>query len=253
MSQIFKDHFSEKTAAYAAYRPSYPAALADFLASVAPAKALALDCGCGSGQLSVLLAKHFDVVVATDASASQVENAAPHANVTYRCAPAEHSGLEDNTVDLVVAAQAAHWFDLDAFYSEARRAGRAGAAIALVSYGPMCVDAAADPVIEHFYRKVIGPYWPPERRHVEDGYRSFPFPFSEVDTPELAIEVDWSLADYLGYVGTWSSVRGARKATGKDPMPAFANALSAVWGSDDVVRRVRWPIAMRVGHIERVH
>ncbi len=250
MSETFKDHFSEQANAYATYRPRYPAVLAEFLASVAPATERALDCGCGSGQLSVLLADRFDQVVAIDASASQVENAAQHPNVTYRCAPAEQSGLEANGVDLIVAAQAAHWFDLDAFYAEARRIGRPGAVIALVSYGPMNIDATTDPVIGQFYRKTIGPYWPPERCHVEDGYRSFPFPFTEIDPPDLAIDVDWSLADFLGYIGTWSAVRAARKETGEDPMPVFTDALSAVWGADDFVRNVRWPLAMRVGHVK---
>ena len=110
------------------------------------------------------------------------------------------------------------------------------------------IHTATDPVIEQFYTETIGPYWPPERRHVEDGYRTFPFPFTEIEPPEMALEVDWSLAEFLGYIGTWSAVRAARKATGKDPMPLFADALSAVWGDDDFVRTVRWPLAMRVGH-----
>lgn len=248
--ETFKDHFSEQSDAYAAYRPCYPAALADFLAAAAPATALALECGCGSGQLSGLLAARFDRVVATDASEAQVENAEPYPNVSYRCAPAEQSGLEADTVDLIAAAQAAHWFDLEAFYAEARRVGRPGAAIALVSYGPMKVDAVTDPVIGQFYSKTIGPYWPPERWHVEDGYRNFPFPFDEIDPPDLAINVDWSLVDFLGYIGTWSAVHAVRKETRRDPMPAFADALSAAWGADDFVRTVRWPLAVRVGHIK---
>ena len=48
----FKDHFSEVAAAYAAHRPTYPPALVDLLARLAPARRLAWDAGCGSGQLS---------------------------------------------------------------------------------------------------------------------------------------------------------------------------------------------------------
>ncbi len=65
----FKDHFSSRAADYAAYRPSYPPELVDYLADLCPATTLALDCGCGTGQLAVLLARRFEQVIATDASA----------------------------------------------------------------------------------------------------------------------------------------------------------------------------------------
>src|SRR3954464_14207364 len=91
----FKDHFSSRAADYAAYRPTYPPELVDYLASVCPTSNLALDCGCGTGQLAVLLADRFKRVIATDASAQQIENAEPRERVTYRVAPAERSGLPD--------------------------------------------------------------------------------------------------------------------------------------------------------------
>ena len=73
--QPFKNHFSDRAAAYAARRPTYPVALVDFLADVAPRRELAWDSGCGSGQLSVLLAGCFEQVIATDASAEQIGRA----------------------------------------------------------------------------------------------------------------------------------------------------------------------------------
>ena len=138
----FKDHFSTRSAEYAAYRPTYPRALVDFLADAAPGTELALDCGCGTGQLSVLLGERFARVVATDASQKQIENAEPHARVAYRVAPAEASGLGDASADLVVAAQAAHWFDLPAFYAEARRVARPHGVVALVTYGIIEMERA---------------------------------------------------------------------------------------------------------------
>src|SRR5438876_4020524 len=140
----FQDHFSDVAAAYAAHRPTYPAALVDFLAESAPRRDLAWDAGCGSGQLSVLLAERFARVIATDASPAQIAHAAPHPNVAYACAPAEDSGLPPGVADLAVAAQAAHWFDLPAYYAEVRRVGRAGALVALVTYGLVRVDHAID-------------------------------------------------------------------------------------------------------------
>ena len=120
----FKDLFSTHSAAYAAHRPTYPAALVDWLAAQCPARDAALDVGCGSGQLSALLADRFRSVIGIDASAAQLAQAEKRANVDYRVAPAEHTGVADRCVDLVTAAQAAHWFDRPAFYAEAKRVGR---------------------------------------------------------------------------------------------------------------------------------
>jgi SAM-dependent methyltransferase len=245
----FKDHFSERSADYAAARPTYPPELARFLAEQSPGRRLALDCGCGTGQLSVQLADHFAEVVATDASAAQIAAATPHPRVSYRVAPAEASGLPSSSADLVVAAQAAHWFDLPAFYAEAKRVARPGALLALVTYGVLHVDGAAEPLIQDFYWHIVGPYWPPGREHVEVGYRSLPFPYPEIAHPDLAIELTWTRDDFLAYVDTWSAMRGAEKAIGRKPFDDFAAALASCW-PDGEARRVRWPLSIRAGHIE---
>ena len=78
MSNAPGNHFSTGSAEYAAHRPRYPLALASELARISPGHTLALDCACGTGQLSTLLARHFDAVVATDASPSQIERRAVH-------------------------------------------------------------------------------------------------------------------------------------------------------------------------------
>jgi SAM-dependent methyltransferase len=224
-------------------------ALVHFLADAAPGRARALDCGCGTGQLSVLLAERFERVVATDASAAQIANAEPHERVEYRAARAEDSGLPDASVDLITVAQAAHWLDLDRFYEEARRVARPGAVLALITYGVLHVEGDVDPPVQRFYYDAIGKYWPPERRHVEAGYRTLPFPFTEMPVPELAIEVSWRLPDVLGYVDTWSAVREAEKAVGREPIDAFAAELTKAWGDPETRRSVRWPLRLRVAHL----
>lgn len=247
----FKDYFSEHSAAYATHRPSYPTALVDLVADVAGTRELAWDAGCGSGQMSVPLAARFEHVVATDASAEQIARATRHARVEYHTTPAEASGLTDGIVDLAVAAQAAHWFSLPAYYDEVRRVARPGAAIALVTYGLTSIDDDIDSVVDHFYSDVLAPYWSPERRHVEDGYRSLPFPFAEIATPTLELTADWSMADLFGYVATWSAVRALERAQGRSAVDAFCRDLERAWGPADEVRRVRWPLALRLGRIER--
>lgn len=245
----FKDHFSTRSGDYAAYRPTYPAALVDYLASCCAQTEMALDVGCGTGQLSVLLADRFDHVIATDASPQQIERAEAHERVAYRVAPAEASGLPDHAVDLITAAQAAHWFDLDAFYAEARRVGKPGAVLALVTYGVIQADPEINGAIQHFYKDVVGPYWPPERRHVEEGYRSFAFPFEEWSAPPLAIEVQWQASDLLGYVETWSAVRGLETAKGRAPLDEFRRRLLVLWDEPQRRRMIRFPLSLRVGRI----
>ena len=245
----FKDHFSTSSADYARYRPRYPDELADWLAAAAPSQALALDCGCGAGQLSTLLARRFERVVATDASASQIAHAQPHARVSYRVAPAEHSGLDDSSVDLLSAAQAAHWFDLPRFHAEARRVLRPRGCIALVTYGVASMPGACGELLRELHDRVLGPYWPPERRLVIDGYRDLDFPFDEIAAPPLDVLARWDLDELLGYVRTWSALRQAEAALGSAPYDEFARQLRAAWGDAGVRRDIAWPLRVRAGRL----
>jgi len=248
MASGFKDHFSGNSKGYAAFRPRYPKALAAWLAAKAPARGLAWDVGCGTGKLSVLLAEHFSHVHATDASAEQIAAAAADPRVDYAAAPAEASGLAAASADLVTAAQAAHWFDLPAFFAEVERVAKPGALVALISYGVFRIDVHLDPLLLGFHRGTLGDYWPAERRLVEDSYRGIDFPFREIAAPDLAIETQWSLADFLGYVGTWSAVKRLREAGGEAALDRFAEAVAERWGPLEQKRKARFPIAMRVGY-----
>lgn len=246
----FKDQFSDRAAGYAAYRPHYPPELIDYLASLTPRCELAWDCGCGSGQLSVPLAAHFDCVIATDASESQLAQASPHPRIQYRQALAEACGIPDHVVDLAVSAQAAHWFKLPAYYAEVRRTARGpDSLIALVCYGILTVDEIVNPVISNFYTKVLADHWGPERRHVEAGYQSLAFPFDELPSPNFEIRLNWTLDDMVGYVETWSATRNLRRAEGHGAVNALRRALEKPWGSPESTRMVRWPLALRVGRV----
>ena len=250
MNATFKDHFSNFSTEYATFRPTYPVALADYLASLAEKHETVLDCGCGNGQLSLLLAEKFAKVIAVDASAEQLAQAGRHERVEYRRALAHESGLPDASVDLVTVAQAAHWFDLDAFYAEVRRVLRPGGALVLITYGGVNeTDRDIRRAIAHFYTDVLGRFWPPERRHVESGYRSLPFPFREEEAPPLAIERSWTADDLVGYVSTWSAAKHAQAELGDAPIAQFAADLRAVWGPPGARREIRWPLSLRVGRV----
>lgn len=250
-NQSFKDHFSGHAADYANARPVYPPALAAALAQLAPGRALALDCGCGSGQLSTLLAAHFERVVATDASAAQIKNAVPHPKVEYRVAPAEASGLPDHCADLVVAAQAAHWFDLPAFFREVDRVARPGGLAALVGYGRMRIEGEIDVAMTRFHDVTVGPHWPPERALVEGGYAAIDFPYPPIKGPTLEMTASWSLGQVMAYLATWSAVKAYEKATDSTPLPAIERELASLWGDPATRRTVRWPLFMRLGIVGR--
>lgn len=243
----FKDYFSAQADEYARRRPGYPNALFEWLASLSVEHDLAWDCGTGNGQAAIGIAPYFAQVVATDPSSDQLRNAFPHPRVTYRQAPAEDSGIQSGSVDLVTVAQAVHWFDLDRFFSEVERVLKPGGVCAVWCYIMCRVSPEIDRIVDNFYFEVVGPYWPRERAIVDDGYRSLRFPFREVEPPEFAINLDWSLADMFGYLATWSPVRRYIEANGHNPIDLIANALTDAWGAPDEQRAVVWPIKMRVG------
>jgi SAM-dependent methyltransferase len=243
----FKDHFSGHASTYASFRPGYPPELLDFVASLPRRHGLAWDCATGNGQAALGLAERFARVIATDASAQQLTLAMPHPNVEYRQALAEESGLASGSVDLVTVATAVHWFDFDRFYAEVERVLAPGGALAVWAYNLARVSPEVDVLIDRLAREIVGPYWPPERRWVDEEYRTLPFPFAEVAVPPLWIEEQWAFDRFAPYFRTWSATARYREATGRDPVADLLPELERAWGDPAQVRTVRWPVMMRAG------
>lgn len=240
----FKDHFSRQSDTYADARPRYPAALFDWLASQAPARELAWDIGCGNGQASVGLAGHFKRVVACDPSAAQIRNAVAHPRIDYRMQAAESATLPEATVDLLIVAQALHWFDLDVFYASAMPALKPGALFAAWCYGTSTVTPEVDAVFERLYCGPLDAFWPPERAHIENHYADLPMPFDErLTVPPMSMEVDWTADQYLAYLRSWSASQRHLDATGVDAVSEIEEDLRAAFG--DQSRTVRWPLAIK--------
>lgn len=242
----FKDHFSRQAAAYSRYRPGYPAELVEWVSSQAPDRRLALDCATGSGQAAVALAGHFEAVVGIDGSLNQLRNAVAHPKVAYVAATAERMPVRDRTVSLVAAAQAVHWFDFERFHAECRRVLVPGGAVAVWTYEKFRLDAPVDAVVDDFYDGTVGPFWPPERRYVEQAYRTLPFPWREAAVPAFELVTEWDLDQVLGYLASWSAVQRYKDRHGVDPLPSLRPQLEAAWGGTGR-RRLRWPIHLRLG------
>lgn len=247
----FQDHYSAYAAEYAKHRPVYPARLYAFLASLAPARDLAWDAGTGSGQAATGLAEYFAAVRATDPSGGQLAEAPQHPRVVYGLGDEGQSGLPEASCDLVTAAQAAHWFDMERFIGEARRVSRPGAVVAIWGYGLCAIEAGIDAVVRRFYTDAVGAFWPAGRRHIDSAYRSLPFPLPEVEFPDLAIEARLDLASLGAYFRTWSAVHRKVMAEGGDPVTPLLRELATAWGDPAAGRLVRWPLFGRVGRMER--
>lgn len=244
----FVDHFGKQASSYRKFRPSYPEDLFAYLAETAPSVERAWDCGTGTGQAALGLAEHFDQVVATDRSAAQLAVAKSHPKIRYRSAKAETSGIEDGQIDLVTVAQALHWFEQDRFHAEVRRVARPGGIVAAWCYELFTISPTIDAVIERLYRDVVGSYWPDERKHIERGYEDLPWPFDPVDAPTFQMIERWSLDQVVGYLSTWSAVQRFKDCRLADPIEVVREALEDAWG-DDGVRRVRWPLQLRIGRV----
>ena len=241
----FADHFSTIAARYATYRPAYPAALVGVLADRAPG-GTAWDVGCGNGQLSVALAARFARVIATDPAQAQLDAAIAAPGVEYRCVPAEASGLPPASIALVVAAQAAHWFDFPRFTAEVERVALPGALVALVSYGTCVIDGmAANEVVARYYHDDAGPFWPPGRLHVENHYRDLVLPWPAVDAPPLEMTAAWTRDELFGYLTTWSATVKLVAARGEGPVEAVHAALAAAWPTEER-RTIRWPLTVKL-------
>ncbi|MBA1189499.1 class I SAM-dependent methyltransferase [Pseudomonas entomophila] len=244
-----RNWFDQGGQAYASFRPDYPAALAAYLASTVTEHRLAVDVGCGNGQLTTLLADHFDTVWGFDPSQDQIAHAQARSNLHYACAPAEALPASAQGAQLITVAQAAHWFDLPAFYAQVRTRAAPGAVLALISYGVPRLEDDLQGRFMHFYHHEIGPFWPPERQQVDSGYATLDFPFAEFKAPTMSIELSWNLEAFLGYVSTWSAVRHAREAGEQALLERFAADLATCWGQAQVERSIRWPINLRIGQV----
>jgi ubiquinone/menaquinone biosynthesis C-methylase UbiE len=224
--------------------------LYDFIFRISQNFDTAWDCGTGNGQAAVRLAERFRQVTATDISEKQISQAPARDNICYRVARAEVSGLAENSVDLVTVGTALHWFDFDKFYNEVKRVAKPEARIVVWAYAPFRSESAIDEILDNFTYKILGPYWDPERKWVDEQYKTIPFPFEEIPAPELMIKLNWTLEQFMGFLHSWSSVQHYITQNGSDPVDIIRGQLEAVWRPEEA-KQLQFPLFVRAGIINR--
>ena len=245
-----KDNFSVQAALYAQYRPTYPKTFYDFILNNVELKETAWDCATGNGQVAVELSKHFTKVYATDISENQISNASHVENIIYMIEPAEKTTFPDNFFDLITVAQAIHWFNFDLFYNEVKRVIKDEGLFVAATYDICKSNDATDDVLLYFYRDITGPYWDPERKFIDEKYRTIPFPFKEIRTPELFIESEWSFDQFIGFLNTWSAVQHYIRKNKENPVEMVYEDFQNSWG--DKEKKIFWfPMYLRATMMEK--
>lgn len=241
----FKDHFSGHASSYARARPGYPDAMIDDIAERCAATDLAWDCGTGNGQAARQLARHFNKVIATDASAEQIAAAEAQAGIEYRVLAAEEAPSTAESIDLVTVAQALHWFDIPAFFSAVDVVLKPGGLLAVWSYRMCRINPAVDALVDKLYGPILDAYWPDERRLVEEQYTRINFPYSRQSVPEFSMRVQWSLDALMAYLASWSATQRYRQQERADPLELVSADLRQAWG-EELEKSVVWPLTLIV-------
>ena len=243
----FEDHFSGHSEQYVQSRPRYPDEIYAYLASITPGHSLAWDCGTGNGQAAIGLAKHFDKVYATDASAEQISHAHAHEKVEYHVEPAEHVSLDSSSADLVTVAVAIHWFDFDEFYREVKRVLKPAGILAAWTYSFPEISPQVDELVRRYYYEIVGEYWPERIHYLEERYETLPFPFEEIVPPAFVMKIDWNLNQFAAFLDSWSASQRYKAQKGHHPLEILWPAMLAAWGNENDQRLIRWPLHFRIG------
>ena len=231
-----------------------------------------VDLGCGTGTVPRYLSKDFDRVLGTDPSAGMIKKAKDLSpkyefpNVDYEVASAESLPfLEDESVDMVVAAQAAHWFDYPKLFPELKRVLRTGGTIAFWGYKDHVYcgyPKASKTMLDYSYGsdpdRQLGKYWEPGRSITRQKLRPIQPPeadFADIERIEyepdasgkgkgagtLFVEKQMTVAQSIEYVRTFSSFHEwAVQHPNHEARAIGGNGDLADWMHDDMKEAEGW-------------
>lgn len=263
MTTLFQN--ARQVAHYASFRPTYPPALFERIVAGADSKhaAAAADIGCGSGQATASLARYFNKVTGVDPSESQISAAKQdHPNIDFVVGRESKLPFASHSLDCVTVAQAAHWFDLPAFYAEVDRVLKPKGLLAIWCYGLPRFALNAD--LQHminvvFYEETLGPYWDDRRRLAENMYKDLSlidgfhdnYESQSIEEKSLDIERKLSHQDILGYLRSWSGYtkycehHGVVEGSKEDPIVPIDAFLTDQAEYIDVVYPIRLLLSVK--------
>lgn len=244
MSASFSDHFSQISKQYQKYRPDYPEQLYQIILKHTTKRQMLWDAGCGTGQVLKALGPKFENCYGSDASEDQIGEAKKHLP-QYRLASemAEACSLQPGSCSLITVAQALHWFKRESFFQKVRTVGDKRAMLAVWCYGLHELPEHLNDVLLYFYERILGDYWPPQRRLIDSGYQDIQFPFRDVTYMKLKMKKEMNLHTYLGYVNTWSAIQAYRiKHNDHDPLDLYSDSLLQLWTKPEEQKIIQFPL-----------
>ncbi|KFK25364.1 hypothetical protein AALP_AA8G103700 [Arabis alpina] len=255
--------FDKQADLYLDARPNYPSEWFSKLANLTDHNHSAWDAATGNGQAALAVAEHYERVIATDVSESQLNLATPHPKINYHHTPSSMTDDElveliggENSIDLITVAQAIHWFDLPKFYTIANRVLRKpNGIIAVWGYNDVVVTPEFDAVQYRFHAKTL-PYWKyPNIQHIFDSYEALQFPFESVgmglEGKPLKLEMvkTTSFEGILRMFKSWSAIVTAKEKGVELLTESLVKELEDAWGGSKLIRTVVYKAFMIVGKI----
>ncbi|KAG7561637.1 S-adenosyl-L-methionine-dependent methyltransferase [Arabidopsis thaliana x Arabidopsis arenosa] len=243
-------------------RPKYPTIWYKVLAGRTSNHKVAWDVGTGNGQAAIGVAEYYEKVVATDINESQLQRAMKHPKVTYHHTPSSMSDDDlvtllggENSIDIIIAAQALHYFDLKRFYPIVKRVLRKqGGIIAVWVYNDLIITPKVDSIMKRLVDSTL-PFRNPTMNLAFDGYRTIEFPFKNIrmgtqGRPKaLDIPHKLSLNGFLGFLKSWQPLVKA-KEQGEDLLTScMIDEFKEAWGDDKQVKNVFYKAYMLAGKL----
>ncbi|CAN8268100.1 unnamed protein product [Cochlearia groenlandica] len=257
---------SEKEAeAYLDARPRYPIDWYAKISTKTKNHKFAWDVGTGNGQAAIGLVEHYDNVVATDINEAQLKRAIKHSRITYHHTPQTMSEDEmvsllggENSIDLIVAAQAVHFFDLATFYNVAKRVlNKQGGLIAVWVYNDIVISPEIDPIMKSLVDSTL-PFRTPIMNLAFDGYKTLSFPFESIGMGcegrpiTLDIPHKLSLKGFIGFLKSWQPAMKAKEKGVELVNEELITNFEEAWGVEDKVKDVYYKAHMIVGKIKEI-
>ncbi|MEB0260291.1 MULTISPECIES: class I SAM-dependent methyltransferase [unclassified Mucilaginibacter] len=242
--------FSISSDKYAQSRPLYPETLFKWLAENSVANHSVWDCATGNGQAAIGLSHYFDNVYATDISEQQIENSIRSEKVIYSVSPVENSGFASNSFDLIVVAQALHWFNFPEYWMVVKRVSKPGALFSAWGYDWAFSTPEIDELLIKPFREILLPFWNKRNSVLWRGYldEDIHFPFKRISMPSFEIYGQWPLQNLINYFKTWSAYKLA-DADAIEQLDRLAGNIMKKFQPSDIIP-VRMPLRSFAGLIK---